>query len=88
MKSSLIVPGRLRNLDLFQIFSGTTYGGSQARGLIEAAELAYTIATALHDLRRVCDLHHSSWQHWIHSPLSDARDQTCILMDTSQVHFC
>ena len=35
----------------------------------------------------VCNLHCSSQQHWILSPLSEARDCTCILMDTSQIHF-
>jgi len=25
-------------------------------------------------------------EHWIPNPLSEARDQNCILMDTSQVH--
>ena len=29
----------------------------------------------------------SSWQHWILNPLSKAGDQTCILMDTSQIRF-
>ena len=33
----------------------------------------------------VCDLHHSSQQPWIPNPLSEARDRTRILMDTSQV---
>ena len=32
-------------------------------------------------------LHHSSWQHRILSPLSEARDQICILMDASQICF-
>ena len=36
----------------------------------------------------ICDLHHSSQQRWILNPLSGARDRTCILMDTSQVHYC
>ena len=49
---------------------------------------AYITATAMLEPRRVCDLHHSSWQRWILNPLSDARDQTCILMDVSQIHFC
>ena len=46
---------------------------------------AYTtaIATAMWDLSHVCNLSHSSWQCWIHNPLSKARDQTLILMDTS-----
>ena len=35
--------------------------------------LAYTTATATWDLSCVCDLHHSSWQGWILSPLSEAR---------------
>ena len=48
---------------------------------------AYVTATAMPDLSHVCDLHHSSWQCWILSPLSKVRDQTCVLMDTSQICF-
>ena len=47
---------------------------------------AYATATTTSDLNHVCDLHHSSWQHQILNPLSEARDQTPILMDTSHVH--
>ena len=47
--------------------------------------LAYTTATAMPDLSHIFDLHYSSWQHQILNPLSEARDQTLILMDTSQV---
>ena len=43
---------------------------------------AYTTATATWDLSCVCGLHHSLWQCWILNPLSEARDQTCTLMDT------
>ena len=39
------------------------------------------------DLSCICDLHHSSQQHRILNPLSKARDQTYILMDTSQICF-
>ena len=46
---------------------------------------AYATATAMPDPSRICDLHHSSQQCWILNPLSKARDQTCILMDTSQI---
>ena len=46
---------------------------------------AYTIAIAMPDLSLVCNLHHSSWQHQILNPLSEAGDQTCILMDASQI---
>ena len=35
---------------------------------------AYPIATATEDLSRICKLYHSLWQHWILSPLSEARD--------------
>ena len=50
--------------------------------------LAYVTSTAMTDLCHVFDLHHSSWQCGILYPLSETRDQTCILMDTSQIHFC
>ena len=44
---------------------------------------AYTTATR--DPSRVCNLHHSSWQHWTLNPLSEARDRTHVLMDMSQI---
>ena len=47
---------------------------------------ACTTATSRCDLSYICNLQHSSWQHWILNPLSKARDQTHILIDTSQVH--
>ena len=46
---------------------------------------AYARATATRDLSRVCDLHHSSQQHRIFDPLSEARDRTHVLMDPSQI---
>ena len=61
------------------------YGGSQARGQIGATAVIYTTATAMPDPSRVCHLHHSSWQCRILNPLRKARDQNCVLMDTSQV---
>ena len=62
------------------------YGSSQARGQIGAvAAPAYVIAIATQDPSRICNLHHSSQQHWILNPLNEARDQTCILMDTSRI---
>ena len=42
--------------------------------------LAYGTATATWDPSHVCSLHQ---QCWILNPLSEARDQTCNLMDTS-----
>ena len=43
-------------------------------------------APAMPDLNPVFDLHHSSQQHQILNPLTEARVQTRILMDTSWVH--
>ena len=62
------------------------YGSSQAMGLIgtTAASLG-TTATATWDPSLICDLYHSSQQCQILNPLSEARDQTLILMDPS--HF-
>ena len=54
---------------------------------LELKPLAYATATATQDLSHVCDPHHSSWQHRILNPLNEARDQTCILMATSQTCF-
>ena len=48
------------------------YGGSQARDWIQAV---------------VTGLHHSSQQCQILNLLSEARDQTCIVMDASQICF-
>ena len=46
---------------------------------------AYTTAIATQDPSCIWDLYHSSQQHWILNPLSRARDQTYIIMDTSQI---
>ena len=48
---------------------------------------AYVTDTAMQDLSCICYLHHSSRQCQILNPLSETRDQTCILMDTSCVHY-
>ena len=48
---------------------------------------AYTTATATWDLSLVCNLHQNSWQCWIPDPLSEAGNQTHILVDTSQIRF-
>ena len=54
------------------------YGGSQARSQIGAAAagppLRHSHSNAEPSL--VFDLHHSSQQHWILNPLSEARDRT------------
>ena len=48
---------------------------------------ACDIATAARDLSCICDPCCSLQQHWILKQLSEARDQTHILMDASQVRF-
>ena len=42
---------------------------------------------AMQDPSSVYNLHHSSQQGQILDPLSEAKDQTCIFMDTSQVYL-
>ena len=71
-------------LFLFFFFRATllAYGSSWARGQIGAAA-----ATATPDLSFICDLNHNAWQHGILNPLSEARDQTRILVDPSRVCF-
>ena len=45
-------------------------------GLIRAADTGLHHNHAMPDQSHVCDLHHSSWQHQILNPQSEARDQT------------
>ena len=47
----------------------------------------YARATATPHLSSICDLHHSSQQRQLLNPLSKVRDQTCILMDASQILY-
>ena len=56
-------------------------------GVKSELQLPDTIDQQLQDLSPVCDLHHSSCKDWILNPLSEARDQTFILMDPSQVCY-
>ena len=60
-------------------------GGFQARGPIGVELPAYITATP--DPSSVCDLRHRSWHLQILNPLSEARDQTCLLMDASRVRY-
>ena len=52
----------------------------------ELHPLAYATATVTPDPIRVCNLYHSSWQRRLLNPLSEARDRTSILVETSRVH--
>ena len=74
----------------FWLFRATpmAYGSSQARGeKLKLQLLGYTTATGTRDSSRVPNLHHSSWQCQIPDPLSEARNQTHILMDPSWILF-
>ena len=48
---------------------------------------AYATVTATRDPSCISNLYHSSQQCWIPDPLNKAMDWTCILMDTSLIHF-
>ena len=87
-KVTKLVGGRL-DLSLFfpSLFRAVSlaYGHSQARGQIGAAVAGHSHSQSHSHARSEprCDLHHSSRQCQILKPLSEARDGTCILMDTS-----
>ena len=49
--------------------------------------LAYTTTLATPDPSHIFDLHHRSRQPQILNPLSEAKDQTLVLMETSQIHY-
>ena len=56
------------------------------RGVKSELQLpAYSTATAMPDLSCICSLCHSLQQCLILNPLSEARGQTCVLMDTTRV---
>ena len=66
------------------IFNATpaAYGSSQVGAEPELELPPYAIAIAMGDLSSICG---PTIAHWILNPLREARDQTHILMDTSQV---
>ena len=75
----------------FFCFLGPHLWHMEVPGLGVESELqlpAYTTATVTPDLSHNYKLHHSSWQGQILNPLSEDRDGTRILMDSSQIHFC
>ena len=54
---------------------------------LELQPPAYTTATVTWDPSRACDLYHSSQQCQIPNPLSEAKDGSHILVDSSWIHF-
>ena len=89
---SLCNTGQARSLGffggcLFVFFWGPNLQPMEAPGLGVELELqlpAYSTTTATPDPSHICNLHHSSRQCWILNPLTEARDWTHVLMDTSQ----
>ena len=71
----------------FFLFRATpvAYGSSLAGGESEMQLPSYSTATAMPDLSHIHNLHCNLQQCWIFNPLSKGKDQTCILMDISQV---
>ena len=70
-------------------FFRATPAAHEVPRLVVKSELrlpASATATAMLDLNSICNLHHSS-HHQISNSLGEARDQTHIFMDTSQVFF-
>ena len=65
----------------------TAYGSFQARSEIRTAAASLHHSHSNEGSELICNLYHSSQQGWIFNSLSEARDRTCILMDTSQVHY-
>ena len=63
------------------------YGSSQARGRIRDAAAGLHHSQSNEESEPICNLYHSSWKRWILNPLSEARDETHVFMDTSQVHY-
>ena len=78
----------MRFLSFFFALYGHAYKYIEVPGLgveSDVQSLAYTTATAMPDTSCICDPPCSLWQCQNLNPLSQARDQTCILMDTSWV---
>ena len=61
------------------------HGSFQARGQVGAATEAHATATEMLDPGCICDVHHGSQQRQILYPLSEARDRTWILTETTSV---
>uniref|UniRef100_A0A8D1CJ57 Uncharacterized protein n=1 Tax=Sus scrofa TaxID=9823 RepID=A0A8D1CJ57_PIG len=75
---------------LFSIFLGPHPRHMEVARLgvkLELQLLAYTTATTMKDPSLICDLHCSSQQCQILNPLGNARDQTCILIDTNKFPY-
>ena len=69
----------------FCFFKGHTCSIWKLGVKLELQLPAYTTAIAMRDPSHICDLHHSSRQCQILNPLSEARDQTYVFLNTGRV---
>ena len=74
-------------LVLFFRAAPVVYGSCRLGVQSKLQQLAYTTATEMQDPSTTFNLYHSSRQRQILNPLTEARDGTCVLMDTSWVLF-
>ena len=83
------MPPRMSFLFFFFFFSLWLYlwhmEVSRPGAELELQLPAHATATVTKDPTRISDPYHSLWQCWILNPLSEARDGTSILRDTSRV---
>ena len=77
-------PGNFSSLCIFRL-NLWHMEGSRLEVELELQLPTCATATVTRDPSHVCYLHHSSWQCRILNPLSEARDQTHIFMDSSPV---
>ena len=73
----------------FGLFGDHTHGiwKFPGWGQIRAVAVSLTPSHCNSGWSRICKPYHSSQQHWILNPLSEARDWTCILRDNSGICF-
>ena len=71
----------------FLLFVATlaAYGSSQVRGRMGAAATGLYHSHGTSRFQHIFNLQCGLRQSWILNPLNEARDQTCILMDTTSV---
>ena len=80
--------------DELYLFTYSLFLGPHPRHM-EASRLGVTLelhlptyTTATPDPSHICNLHHSSQQCRILNPTEQGQDRTCVLIDTSWVHYC
>ena len=88
VKQVIKLPGETVRVLVEGISRGKVKEINEDEGYFKASveEIIYDQENAGRDASRVCNLHHSSWQHWILNPLSKDRNRTPNLMVPIQIH--